>query len=538
MQQPMTVAQILKRPHFQHAKVVAGAQGLDRPVRWVHVLEIMDGSSYVHGHELILMTGVGLGNEKELKLQFVRELVESQVSALCIELIHQYVELPEKIKQFADEHHFPIIVFEKAVSFIGITQDIHALLINRHHHQLLVLERISNKFLQLTLRPKGVTQILQLLHKETGCRVWLKDHLGEDIAYPEKSSLPDRSSLIRQPIVALDVKVGDLYVEYEGEPPEMVRLVLDRAATAMAQELLRRISLEERRLRDGRQWVDDLLNRGTADVPAVITAGVSSGNRMAVCAVVCTIAEDDAGADGDVLEQDENIAVLQWARTVPQVFEPLGIRSWPANREKKQVILLMDQCPLSSSPFMERIRKGLGRLFERLGETPPAVRFRWQAGVSYEFGNLNQAPEAWRQASLALSIPHNACHPGHGVICYDDLQSWQLFLQVPPAALAGYVQSQLGSLLAYDRKHGTELVRTLEAFLEAGQSKQKAAKDLFIHRQTLYYRLEQITSLLGEGWESSPRRVALDMALAAHRFLEIRAASFSPQDKANPTPDR
>lgn len=167
MQESLNVAEILKRPIFQHASVVAGSEGVHRPVRWVHVLEIMDGLSYVHGHEMILMTGVGLGQDNELNVQFVKELVESQVSALCIELVHQYVQIPDRVIQFADQHRFPIIVFEKAVSFIKITQDIHSILINRHHHQLLSLERVSNQFLQLTLRPQGVMRILELLHRET-----------------------------------------------------------------------------------------------------------------------------------------------------------------------------------------------------------------------------------------------------------------------------------------------------------------------------------------------------------------------------------
>ncbi|MFC4075929.1 PucR family transcriptional regulator [Salinithrix halophila] len=545
MQEPMTVTEVLKRPHFQHAKVVAGAEGLERPVRWVHVLEIMDGSSYVHGHELILMTGVGLGEEKELHLQFVRELVASDVSALCIELVHQYVRLPESIKQFADQHRFPIIVFEKAVSFIGITQDIHAFLINRHHHQLLSLERISNQFLQLTLRPRGAAQILKLLHEETGCRVWLKDHLGENLVYPEDQPLSEGASLIRQPIVALGVEVGDLLIEYSGEPPEILRLVLDRAATAIAQELLRRISLEERQLRDGRQWMDDLLSRGVAEVPSVVTAGVHAGCRMVIGAVKCIAREGTTTDTGHILEEEANMAILQWARSVPQVFEPLGIRSWTVTLGKNQVVMMMGRHPSSAAALMKRIRQGLSRLFQRLGESPPASRFEWRAGISHAFSALDQAPQAWQQASLALSIPQGSEKQKPGtpkgeaseVICYDDLQSWQLFLQVSPVVLTEYVESQLGTLLAHDRKNGTDLVNTLDAFLDARQSKQQAAKDLFIHRQTLYYRLEQITSLLGEGWESSPRRFALDMALAARRFLESRNASFSLQAQRNPTPE-
>ncbi|MBX6396530.1 MAG: helix-turn-helix domain-containing protein, partial [Alicyclobacillaceae bacterium] len=43
-----------------------------------------------------------------------------------------------------------------------------------------------------------------------------------------------------------------------------------------------------------------------------------------------------------------------------------------------------------------------------------------------------------------------------------------------------------------------------------------------IHRQTLYYRLEQISALLGEDWEAPPRRLALEAAVAAHRFLEAQ----------------
>ncbi|PTX63358.1 purine catabolism regulator [Melghirimyces profundicolus] len=517
----LTVAEILERPLFRHAKVVAGADGLDRPVRWVHVLEIMDGSSYVHGHEMILMTGVGLGRDKELKVKYIRELVESRVSALCIELVHRYVQLPREIIRFADEHRFPIIVFEKAVSFIGITQDIHAYLINRHHHQLLALERVSNQFLQLTLRPKGVTRILQLLHKEIQCPVWLHDHLGEDIAYPEQRPMPETASLIRQPIVALDVHVGDLYVDAGDEPPEFLKLVLDRAATAIAQEFLRRISLEERRLSEGRQWINDLISRGEAKLPSDLWSGIQAGQRLVIAAVDGRPLPSETGSSG-LSDQEKSIAVLQWVRSASRLFGPLGFQTWMSSRGKDRVMVLLDRGGASPSRLTDRLREGFHRLFEELNTTPPASRYRWEVGVSHAFLRTEQAPQAWQQAALALTIPREEEAEEGKVICYDDLDSWQLFLQVPSSVLGGFVEMQLGALLDHDRKNGTQLVKTLEAFLNARQSKQQAAKDLFIHRQTLYYRLDQIASLLGEDWEHPSRRTALDMALAAHRFLTAR----------------
>lgn len=354
----------LEATHFSTCKRSGRFGRVHRPVRWVHVLEIMDGLSYVHGHEMILMTGVGLGQDNELNVQFVKELVESQVSALCIELVHQYVQIPDRVIQFADQHRFPIIVFEKAVSFIKITQDIHSILINRHHHQLLSLERVSNQFLQLTLRPQGVMRILELLHRETHCPVWLEDHLGENISCPEAQPMPEEKALIRQPIVAWDVQVGDLYVQYSGEPPEFLRLVLDRAATAIAQELLHRISMEERQLSTGRKWMEDLITHGKGDIPPAMESGIRAGCRLVFCAVGF---RRISFKHSDRMNQEESIAVLQWAKSLSRVFEPLGIRAWMATRGGNRTMILLDLEP--SSTLMDRVQNGFHQLFRNLAKT-------------------------------------------------------------------------------------------------------------------------------------------------------------------------
>ena len=55
----LSVNDILKFPHFEHATVVAGHNGLGKVVKWVHVLELTQSKEYVNGHELILTTGAG-----------------------------------------------------------------------------------------------------------------------------------------------------------------------------------------------------------------------------------------------------------------------------------------------------------------------------------------------------------------------------------------------------------------------------------------------------------------------------------------------
>ena len=60
-----TVADLLKLPELAagRPRVVAGAKGLQRPVRWVHVAEVPDIAPLLRGGELILTTGIALLSE-------------------------------------------------------------------------------------------------------------------------------------------------------------------------------------------------------------------------------------------------------------------------------------------------------------------------------------------------------------------------------------------------------------------------------------------------------------------------------------------
>jgi hypothetical protein len=71
----------------------------------------------------------------------------------------------------------------------------------------------------------------------------------------------------------------------------------------------------------------------------------------------------------------------------------------------------------------------------------------------------------------------------------------------------------LDPLLAYDREHGTELVRTLEVFLRCSGSWTKAAEVMFVHVNSLRYRIRRIEELTGRDLSSLEDQAALLLAL-------------------------
>jgi DNA-binding PucR family transcriptional regulator len=63
-----------------------------------------------------------------------------------------------------------------------------------------------------------------------------------------------------------------------------------------------------------------------------------------------------------------------------------------------------------------------------------------------------------------------------------------------------------------------ELARTAEVYLDCAGQAARAAAELGIHRQTLYYRLSRIEKLTGLDLDDGEDRLLLHMALKAHRL--------------------
>jgi type II secretory pathway pseudopilin PulG len=86
------------------------------------------------------------------------------------------------------------------------------------------------------------------------------------------------------------------------------------------------------------------------------------------------------------------------------------------------------------------------------------------------------------------------------------------------ADVEGYLTSVLGPLLDYDARRGSDLVGTLVAYFAAASSPRRAAGALHVHVNTVGQRLERVTALLGDDWQSPERVLEIQLALRLHRL--------------------
>jgi DNA-binding PucR family transcriptional regulator len=93
-----------------------------------------------------------------------------------------------------------------------------------------------------------------------------------------------------------------------------------------------------------------------------------------------------------------------------------------------------------------------------------------------------------------------------------------------PAELQRFYAETVETLVAYDEQYETDLVSTVEAFLEADGNVAGTAQRLFTHRHTVRYRLERVRELSGLDVGSSDGREKLSLGLKAMRVLGIASA--------------
>ena len=72
-------------------------------------------------------------------------------------------------------------------------------------------------------------------------------------------------------------------------------------------------------------------------------------------------------------------------------------------------------------------------------------------------------------------------------------------------------------LMVYDRERRSDLVRTVAVYFETGANASETADRLFLHRNSLLYRLERIQTLTGLDLRNSESRLALQLGLLSLR---------------------
>ena len=134
-------------------------------------------------------------------------------------------------------------------------------------------------------------------------------------------------------------------------------------------------------------------------------------------------------------------------------------------------------------------------------------------------------PRAAGEALLAANVAQGGS--AEASLAFEQTGAYRLLLSTMtenPSELQRFYAETVEPLAAYDEQYETDMVHTLETFLEADGNVAGTAQRLFTHRHTIYYRLERVRELSGLDVSSSDGREKLSLGLKAMRVLGISSA--------------
>lgn len=133
-------------------------------------------------------------------------------------------------------------------------------------------------------------------------------------------------------------------------------------------------------------------------------------------------------------------------------------------------------------------------------------------GIAGPVATLGKWPDAHEQAVQAMEVGLRL-HIDD-VVDYNSLGIYRLLSKLDDiSAVHEFSNQVIGPLVSYDLEHRSSLVQTMQEYFEHHGNVSQTAEALFIHRNTLLYRLERIQELTGHDLNQSDQRLALHLAL-------------------------
>jgi Purine catabolism regulatory protein-like family/PucR C-terminal helix-turn-helix domain/GGDEF-like domain len=158
-----------------------------------------------------------------------------------------------------------------------------------------------------------------------------------------------------------------------------------------------------------------------------------------------------------------------------------------------------------AQPILESDRS---RIRLTVGVSAPAE------GVAALAGALHEAQSACRLAAVRAPAGGSAPSTAVSVVTSDEVASHELLLaSVPGSVLRSFRERLLGPLLAYDERHRAELLPTLREFLACSGSWNACAATMYVHVNTVRYRIRRIEELTGRDLSRLDDQVDFFLAL-------------------------
>lgn len=542
----ITVRQALTISGLSKCRVIAGINGLDKPISYVGSMEIPEIKPWLVKNQLLITTGYALRQTPESIISLVEDLHNADCSALAIK--NRFTgPIPKRALELSDQLGVPLIEIPAELNFMDIVVPLTKALTAEHNRYLEFSQYIHSKFMELEISGGSLVNIAQMLSTLLKSTVKItdshftpiKDSINDakwtdndfqdfitknlcnldkffstsDTTYSFNYTNENNTSvhyiIVRKILLRNKVK-GYIFITSDKSPDDISSIIIDHAATVSALEFSKlEALLEQRKLMENNLLIDIIVGNIKND------EATYRAINLKWPAPPLSLVIFDINKFENIFENKTENEI----QTIKENINSIISENLYSNLERSIIISKSDSfiCLIPGIKNKNEIGCIISKILLKINKN---LNVSMVAGACQYIESYSELKNHYYDVRDAIVIVR-AKKLKNGYIFISDARLEQTILHLSKENfLNSFISETVDKLKSYDKENDTDLLHTLSTLIKNMGIKTNTADELFIHRNTLAYRLKCIEKIIGCELSNTENIFSLGIALKAQLYID------------------
>ena len=548
----MDVTTFLQLPFTKEFKLLAGENGLINQITGINILDNPNATDWLTPGELILTSGYFFKETPSAMANFLAHFDRLNIAAICIKPQIYLTPLPSALLEECNQRGIPLIEIPYGVAFSKILNTVMNLLSNEVNEANQMALDLNSELLEYGLQGKGIEELKGKLERLLGNPIlitngdwsvltktidatftpYLKQqqhhqlfdkksfkHLPENFhhsKHPSNFLLNDQTSGTILPVFFNDITYGYMIVFQKNKAlTRQDYLALEQTSITIALEIVHQNEKERIQNKVLRDFYRELLF-GTHSIEELNTFNIEFDYDIPYTVFIIDFQIANHKEQSLVQQKYEEERMIRKTFAAATFFQHPLFPVIHLFKQGQAIIGLVGR-KQANRPNEHLLEVEFFEAFHQylLADLPKDSFMNFYIGTKQAIENIK---ESYREAKQILAYQETQ----KSQIYFARDFYFELFLRqhIQAEAAEGFIEHYLSPLLTWESGSHAYLLETLSVYLNHQLNLATASRDLFIHRNTLRYRIEKIEGLLGYSLDDP--RVILSLQLALKLLEEYQ----------------
>lgn len=539
----MKISELLELPILSNSKIIAGANSVSRTVQSISTVTNSELTDHLGPHELVLTKGEIFKNSTIDIVKLIYSIAKINCSGLCIQLDHLFPTFPEEVVQTANKINLPLIELPKSSTLVDITNETLCQILKRRTKELQFAIDSQREFSKLAHNGGTLDNIIDHLSAILNKPAILINHLHKVIAHTQyfrNHEMKKLLNLIIKHTDSIQSTKSNNYITIDGKNihfyqiktqhkksyliiigfdlpvDEFTSLLIEQVSNIISYELLKQQALAEKTLHIKNSFFAALLDGNIPYVEIVRRGekyGLKKGElyRVITCKIDPYSEKTQSVFIYNSLPTDVNKHTIYEYLNTRFIKEGIQVTMF-INKEIFVFLLPIDQNVVQNEheliKFLRSVQKDLST----------QLRLSVSFGISNHQEEIGSIQKGYHNAAEALEIGYQH-QRSQFIQTYRAKDIADLLQIIPIENLTEFYEGTLKELAYTTNKDLLSLVQTIAVYIENHCQIAETAKQLFVHRNTVVYRLEKFEELLNINIKEPDETLRLRIALLIRPYV-------------------